>query len=71
LYSPTVKPITLNALNEIADLKLDVPLIACGGIHSADDAREFLAAGAAAIQVDSAAWVDPSLVARMAGELNR
>lgn len=69
LYSPAIKPIVLNVLDEIVDLKLDVPLIACGGIHSADDARDFLAAGAAAVEVDSAAWVAPSLVARIAEKL--
>ncbi len=69
LYAPAVKPLALRVLAEVAALKLDAPLIACGGIHSADDAREFLAAGASAVEIDSAAWIDPSIVARVAAEL--
>ena len=70
LYAPTVKPIALNALKDIADLKLDAPIIASGGIHSADDARDFLAAGAVAFQVDSAAWLDPRAVEQIAVGVN-
>jgi dihydroorotate dehydrogenase (NAD+) catalytic subunit len=66
LFGPASKPLTLRVVAEIAALKLDAPLIACGGIHSVEDAREFLAAGAAAVEIDSAAWIDPSLVERMA-----
>ncbi len=69
LFGPAVKPLTLRALSEIRDLRLDAPLIACGGIHSAQDAREFLAAGAVAVEIDSAAWIDPSIVGRVATEL--
>lgn len=57
LYSPTVKPIVLEKLLRIRALALDVPLIACGGVHSALDLRDFLTAGASAVQVDSAVWV--------------
>lgn len=69
LYSPAVKPLALNALDEIRELKLDAPLVACGGIHSAEDALEFLAAGAVAIEIDSAVWVDPSVVAKIGDNL--
>lgn len=65
LYSPSVRPLALNALNDIQDLKLSVPLIGCGGIHSVDDAREFLAAGAGAIEIDSVAWLDPASIAKI------
>lgn len=57
MYSPTVKPIVLEKLLRVRELGLDVPLIACGGVHSALDLRDFLTAGASAVQVDSAAWV--------------
>jgi dihydroorotate dehydrogenase (NAD+) catalytic subunit len=65
LHAPTVKPLALNVLKEIRDLKVEIPLIGCGGIHSADDAREFLDAGAVAIQIDSAVWVNPHIVAEL------
>lgn len=69
LYAPAVKPLALRAVADVAALKLGAPLVACGGIHSAGDAREFLAAGAVAVEIDSAAWIDPALVARIAAEL--
>lgn len=70
LYGPAAKPFVLKTLVEIRELKLDTPIIACGGVHSAEDVREFLAAGACAAEIDSAAWIDPSIVARMAEELD-
>lgn len=55
----------------IADLAgwAGVPLVACGGIHSVDDALAYLAAGAAAVQVDTAVWVDPRLPGRIVAAL--
>jgi dihydroorotate dehydrogenase (NAD+) catalytic subunit len=69
LYSTTVKVQALRAVAEVAALKLGVPLIACGGVHSAGDARKFLTAGACAIEIDSAAWIDPALIGRIGLEL--
>ena len=69
LYAPSVKPIALCAIGEIRDLGLGIPLVACGGIHSAEDAREVLAAGACAVEVHSAEWIEPRIAARMAAEL--
>lgn len=57
LYGPAAKPIALRTVAEIAQLNLDAPIVACGGAHSLEDMREFIAAGAAAVEVDSAAWV--------------
>jgi|GEM_PF-835366 len=61
LYAPSVKPIVLEKLLEIKNLGLDAPLIACGGVHYAQDAADFIAAGASAVEVDSAVWVVGSL----------
>ena len=69
MYGAMVKPLALKALAEVRDLRLEIPLVACGGVHSADDAREFLAAGACAVEIDSAAWIDPACVARISAEL--
>ena len=70
LYGPAAKPFALAAVAEIAALKLAAPMIACGGAHSADDAREFLVAGAVAVEIDSAEWIDPGIATRMAIEIN-
>ncbi len=66
LYGPASKPFALRVAAELAELKLDAPLVGCGGVHSVEDAREFLAAGTTAVEIDSAAWIDPSLVNQMA-----
>ncbi len=51
----------------VADLAgwVGVPLLACGGVHSVDDALGYLAVGAAAVQIDTAVWVDPRLPGRV------
>ena len=66
LYAPSVMPLALRAVAEIAEVKLDAPIVACGGVHSAEDAREFLAAGACAVEIDSAEWIEPGMAGRMA-----
>ncbi len=70
LLGPAAKPFALRAVAEIAAMKLDAPIIACGGVHSAEDVREFLAAGACAVEIDSAVWLDPTIVARIAEQLD-
>ena len=70
LYGPAAKPFALQTIANIAALKLDAPVIACGGAHSADDTREFLAAGAIAVEIDSAEWIEPGIAERIAADMN-
>ena len=58
-------PLALRALRRVAEL-VPVPLIGCGGIHSVEDGRAFLRAGAQAIQVGGGLWHDPACLARIA-----
>ena len=46
-----------------------MPIIACGGVHTADDARDYISAGAKAVQIDTLLWVQPSLVEIIARNL--
>ncbi len=69
LFGPTVKPIALRAVAEIVDLKLNVPIIASGGIHSTKDVRDLLNAGACAVEIDSALWIEPTIATRIANEM--
>lgn len=62
LFGPLVLPLVLHRLMEIQALDLGAPLIACGGIHSWQDAATALRAGAQAVQLDAAVWVEPGLV---------
>jgi dihydroorotate dehydrogenase (NAD+) catalytic subunit len=58
LSGPAVKPIALYMVYEVAGV-VDIPIIGCGGISCADDALEFLMAGASAVQVGTANLTSP------------
>jgi dihydroorotate dehydrogenase (NAD+) catalytic subunit len=64
LFGPLVRPLALKALRDVLAV-VQVPLIACGGVHAREDVDEFLAAGASAVMVDSLAWIDPAAVNQM------
>lgn len=56
LYGPATFPMQLQVLRNIAAANLGCALIACGGVHHAGHVAQALAAGACAVQVDSAWW---------------
>ena len=55
---PAIKPLTLYKVFQ-AYKAVSIPIIGCGGIADADDAIEYILAGASAVQVGSANFVDP------------
>ena len=59
LSGPAIKPIALYMVYQVSQA-VDVPIIGCGGIASADDALEFIMAGATAIQMGTATMVNPN-----------
>lgn len=58
LSGPAIRPVAL-AMVYRAAVALDVPVIAIGGITTTSDALEFLLAGARAIQIGTALFIDP------------
>ncbi|MEW6034883.1 MAG: dihydroorotate dehydrogenase [Chloroflexota bacterium] len=58
LSGPAVKPVALYLTYVVAGA-VRVPVIGCGGIATASDALEFLMAGASAVQVGTAAFLNP------------
>ncbi len=68
IYGPLIKPLALRVVGQLAD-EVDVPIIGAGGIHSAEDARDYLDAGAVAVQVDSVLWLEPKLLEIIARDL--
>jgi len=58
LSGPAIKPVALYMVYEVARA-VEVPVIGCGGITTASDAIEFIMAGASAIQVGTASFVNP------------
>ena len=59
LSGPALKPIALRMVWELARA-VKIPVIGIGGIATADDAVEFLLAGATAVQVGTASFADPT-----------
>lgn len=68
LSGPCVKPIALRMVWQTAKA-VSIPVIGLGGIMTADDAVEFLLAGAAAIQVGTANFIDPGVAGTIADGL--
>lgn len=58
LSGPAVKPVALYLVYAVSGA-VDVPVIGCGGIGKVEDALEFFAAGALAVQVGTANFTDP------------
>ena len=68
LSGPAIKPIALRMVYETAKA-VKIPIIGMGGIITAEDAVEFLLAGATAIQVGTANYADPCAAERLAKSL--
>lgn len=64
LSGPAIFPVALDAVWRISRA-VDVPVVASGGVSSVLDARKFLAAGAAAVEVGTAIFYDPGLPERI------
>ena len=60
MSGPAVKPVALRMVWQTAKA-VKIPIIGLGGICSATDAVEFLLAGASAIQIGTANFIDPSI----------
>jgi dihydroorotate dehydrogenase (NAD+) catalytic subunit len=58
LSGPAIKPVALYMVYQVAG-KVEIPIIGCGGISSAEDALEFIMAGASAIEVGTAQLANP------------
>ncbi len=60
LSGPAIKPVALRMVWQTANA-VKIPVIGIGGISSAEDALEFLLAGASAIQVGTANFINPAV----------
>jgi dihydroorotate dehydrogenase (NAD+) catalytic subunit len=59
LSGPAIKPVALRMVFEVSRA-VSIPVIGIGGIESAEDALEFMLAGASAVQVGTANFVNPA-----------
>ncbi len=60
LSGPAIKPVALRMVWQVANA-VKVPVLGMGGIMTTSDALEFLLAGASAIQVGTASFIDPQV----------
>lgn len=65
LSGACVKPIALRMVWQVAKA-VKIPVIGLGGISSATDAIEFLLAGASAIEIGTANFIDPTITVKVA-----
>ncbi|QIN78493.1 dihydroorotate dehydrogenase [Rubrobacter marinus] len=64
LSGPAIKPIALSMVWECYQ-EVDIPIVGVGGIATAEDALQFLLAGARAVQVGTATFREPRSLARI------
>lgn len=68
LSGPAVKPVAIRMIHEVSQ-NVNIPIIGMGGIQSAEDVIEFFYAGASAVAVGTANFVDPFICPSIIDEL--
>ncbi len=69
LSGPCVKPVALRMVWQVARA-VNIPVVGLGGIMNATDAIEFLMAGATAIEIGTANFIDPTTTIRVIEGMN-
>jgi dihydroorotate dehydrogenase (NAD+) catalytic subunit len=70
LSGPAIRPIAVRMVHE-ASKAVSIPVIGMGGISRAEDAVEFMLAGATAVEVGTASYADPRAVENIANGLRK
>jgi dihydroorotate dehydrogenase (NAD+) catalytic subunit len=68
LSGPSIKPIAIRCVYQVSRAFPEVPIIGQGGISSGDDVAEFLLAGAWAVAIGTANFIDPTASIRIIDE---
>ena len=69
LSGPCVKPVALRMVWQVARA-VKIPVVGLGGIMNATDAIEFLMAGATAIEIGTANFIDPTVTVKVIDGIN-
>ena len=64
LSGPAVKPVAVRMVNEVFRA-VKIPVVGLGGIMTAEDAIEFMMAGASAIEIGTANFVEPTVTVKV------
>ena len=70
LSGPAIKPIALRMVHQ-CHRAVHIPVIGCGGIATDEDVLEFMLAGASAVQVGTASFIDPGVMQKIIDGLQR
>ena len=70
LSGPCVKPVALRMVYQVAK-SVKIPVVGLGGIMCAKDAIEFLMAGATAIEIGTANFIDPAVTIKVRDGINK
>jgi dihydroorotate dehydrogenase (NAD+) catalytic subunit len=71
LSGPAIRPVAVRAVFDTHEAHPTLPIIGVGGIAAAEDAVQFLLAGASAVQVGTATFADPAAPAKVLHDLGR
>lgn len=69
LSGPAVRPIAVRMVWQVCKA-VNIPVIGLGGIMNGRDALEFIMAGATAIQIGTANFIDPAVTVKIIDEIN-
>lgn len=69
LSGPAVKPVAVRMVNQVAK-GVKIPVVGLGGICTAEDAIEFFMAGATAIEIGTANFLDPAVTVKVKNGIN-
>ena len=69
MSGPAVKPVAVRCVWQVAKA-VNIPVIGLGGIMNAHDAIEFFLAGASAIEIGTANFIDPAVTVKVANGIN-
>ena len=69
LSGPAVKPVALRMVWQVARA-VKIPVVGLGGISTAEDAIEFIMAGATAIEIGTANFLDPAITIKVRNGIN-
>lgn len=68
LSGPATKPVIVRLIYQVAQV-VKIPIIGCGGVMTGEDAIEMILAGASAVQVGTASFIQPDAMIRILGEI--
>ncbi len=70
LSGPAIRPVAVRCVYQVAQA-VGIPVIGLGGIMSAEDAIEFFMAGASAIEIGTANFIDPAISTKVASGISQ